>query len=85
VAANLGTVVSNTPAGSARDADFVKLYQEVDQVIAPLEEQLQTGGDVQNKDYLQQTLRVVRDGRSEVEKALQGRGKVKQAEIRRIN
>lgn len=86
VAANLGTVVSNTPAGSARDADFVKLYREVDNVIVPLEEQLQSSGDAQTKEYLQQTLRVVRDGRSEVEKALQGRGgKMNHAEIRRIN
>jgi len=86
VAANLGTVVSNTPAGSARDADFVKLYRDVDNAIVPLEEQLQSAGDAQTREDLQLTLRVVRDGRTEVEKALQGRGgKMNQAEIRRIN
>jgi hypothetical protein len=86
VAANLDTVVNNTPAGSARDADFVKLSEDVAKAIVPLEEQLQSAGDAQTREYLQQTLRVVRDGRSEVAKALHGRGgKMNQAEIRRIN
>lgn len=83
VAANLSTVIKSTPVGSARDAEFVKLNHELEDVVGPLEEQLQSAGNGDRAEY-QRALQAVRDGRSLVAKALDGRGQAG-AEMRRIN
>lgn len=85
VAANLSSAVNSTPVGSARDVEFQKLNRDMDDVMGPLEEQLETAGDVEPTEYVQRALQAVRSGRSEVAKALQGRGGPMRPELRRVD
>jgi hypothetical protein len=68
VAKNLGSVRKNTPQGSVGEQDLLRIRDWVTEIARPLEEQLRLAAD-SDRD-LDDALKAVRRGRTEVENAV---------------
>jgi len=75
VASNLHFARSQTTAGSTMAPQLVKVGEELDRLLRPMEQELEQlrAGD---QDPMGRTLTAIRDGRKEVERAIVGPGPV---------
>lgn len=73
VATNLTVAAEQTPVGSLREGELLKVAGDVARIVQPLEESLRRAAESGAGEQVQNTLRAVHDGRDGLKKALEGR------------
>ncbi len=70
VAANLNTARAQIPVGSTQEKALKEIRDRATELVLPLVQQLQQTADPEDNEELHHTLKVLHDGRAEVERAL---------------